>query len=95
MINCHVVSSNIKRIGWKDNTLFIQFNSDECYAYEQADFKVYKEMSEAESVGKHFHRFIRSQLHYTKLDHNPFEPGVKMNIVIPSLSYKTPIAVSA
>jgi len=74
MIHTYVSSSNIQRLGWKNKTLFIQFNSGEVYSYDSVDFVTYQALAEADSVGQHFHRFVRSRFNYTKLDHNPFEP---------------------
>lgn len=85
MIKSFVVSSNIQQIGWKNNTLFIQFNSGDVYSYKAVAFEIYKEMEVAESVGNYFHRNIRSKFDYTKLNCNPFEPHFPVQGLIPTL----------
>lgn len=73
MVNVHIVSTNIQRVGWKNRTLYIQFNSGKSYAYENVDFKVYTGLATAESAGRFFHLNVKSKYKYTELACNPFE----------------------
>lgn len=72
MINAYISSSNIDRVGWAKNVLYVEFNSGTIYAYKAAPFKAYLDLIAAESVGQHFHRHIRNVYEYVKIDYNPF-----------------------
>ena len=76
MQSTYVNSSNIQRIGWNRGKLFIRFNSGVSYSYD-APHQTYALLESAEredgSVGKTFHRFVRSKYRYERLDHDPFK----------------------
>ena len=81
MLNTYIVSSNIARVGWSRNTLYIEFNSGTRYAYDHVPIKDYWELVKAESVGQHFHQNIRKTYQYTKIDYDPFtEKGVNARV---------------
>ena len=80
MINSYVSSSNIARVGWANRVLYVEFNHGGVYAYKEADFNVYANLVAAESVGQHFHKNIRYNFEYTKLDYDPFAPRVKAKV---------------
>lgn len=57
-----VESSNISALAFEEPSyLFVRFNSGDTYRYKNVPREVFTEMLEAESVGKAFHRLIRSQ----------------------------------
>lgn len=67
-----VVSSNINRVGYLDNTLFIAFNHGGIYSYADVPNHLYQSLLDAESVGKFFHQFIKGHFDYLKLEYDPF-----------------------
>lgn len=68
----YVNSSNLDAIGWELNKLFIRFRSGETYSYADVPFDYFNAMQKVESAGKYFHKMIRGNFHYTKLDADPF-----------------------
>ena len=72
MESASVVSSNIDRIGFHRNTLYIQFRSGESYRYDGTPYRVYQTLINAESVGSAFHRYVKGKYRYTRLECNPF-----------------------
>jgi len=58
-----VESSSIKAIGHdpKTRTLRIEFHSGGVYDYPNVGADEHKNLIEAESKGKHFHRFVRGR----------------------------------
>ena len=54
-----VKSSNILRIGYDAGTLIVEFKSGEKYSYSGVTVKEHQELTEANSVGSHFHAKIR------------------------------------
>lgn len=73
----HVVSSNIDAIGYQNGKLFIRFNSGTAYSYDAVPYTVFSEMQDENgkdegSVGRYFHRHVRSKFPYHKLNVDPF-----------------------
>jgi len=68
----HIDSANINAIGWRDDTLYIRFNSGKSYAYESTPECHFVNLKEAESAGRYFHQHIRSKFRYTLLELDPF-----------------------
>jgi hypothetical protein len=64
-----VQSSNLKEIGYDNinRLLKVKFQNNSEYIYEGVSFKTYKELIEAESVGKYFNKHIAHGYTYTKL----------------------------
>ena len=62
-----VESSNIRSIGWSNNTLEIEFNNG-IYQYLPVDKVIYRTMMDAESKGKYFHEYIKGQFEVKKLE---------------------------
>ena len=58
-----VVSSNVKAIGYdiEEELLVVEFLKGTRYEYKNVPAEVYKILLNAESVGKAFHRYVRSQ----------------------------------
>jgi hypothetical protein len=78
MQSTFVSSSNIDRIGWERGRLFVRFRSGASYKYD-APYPAYALLEAAEreqgSVGKTFHKFVRTAYPYEKLLNDPFERG--------------------
>lgn len=60
-------SSNIKRLGWRDGELRVEFSNGGLFSYLGVDNTTYQQLLNAESVGKHFHKHIRAKFKGTKL----------------------------
>lgn len=67
-----VTSSNINAIAHEGDTLYIRFNSGITYRYDGVPHASFSALSAAESVGQHFHRFIRGRFKYTPCEVDPF-----------------------
>jgi hypothetical protein len=55
-----VRSSNIKRVFYRSDTLFIQFHGGEIYAYEGVSVTTYAGLMSARSTGGYFARNIET-----------------------------------
>jgi len=77
MLRHEVVSSTIQTIGYKENTLFVRFNTGCTYSYSDVPFTVFITLQKAESVGRTFHHEVKGKYYYTKLDYDPFDKYVK------------------
>lgn len=73
MVSKSVTSSNISCIGHDGDDMLILFNSGVAYRYAQVPKIVYELATEAESVGQFFHRHIKGQFKYERLNHDPFK----------------------
>lgn len=62
-----VISSNVKSIGWKDNTLFVQFKSGALYRYEAVSEPFYAALVSADSKGKFLHANIYGRYEYERI----------------------------
>ena len=63
-----VTSSNIRSIGYENNTLEIEFNNGGIYQYHGVSQNRYFGLISASSCGKYFHTFIE-----------PFYRGIKIS----------------
>lgn len=54
-----VESSNIQGIGYRNNLLYVAFNSDIVYSYERVPKQIVLDFLKANSKGKYFNIFIR------------------------------------
>ena len=60
-IEMHAVkSSMIKKIGYLNKYLLVQFNSGPTYAYENVSNEVYQQLIGAKSIGQYFYNNIRN-----------------------------------
>ena len=62
-----VSSSDIRSVGWQNNTLEIEFKSGGLYQYHGVPQDVYINLLSASSCGRYFHSFIK-----------PFYRGIKI-----------------
>lgn len=68
MINMiKVVSSDIDKIGYENNTLYILFNSGSLYKYIDVKFEVYNALLKATSKGKFFNQYIKNNYNYQRI----------------------------
>lgn len=68
MLQATVVSTNIDKVGFQDNQLFIRFRSGITYQYDNVCDSVYFALTRAESAGQFFHRFVNKKYTFKKLD---------------------------
>ena len=62
-----VVSSNVKRIGYENKKLYVQFKSGAIYFYKDVPATVYKEMLNADSKGKYLNAQVKGKYEYQKI----------------------------
>lgn len=60
-------SSTILQVGYKDKTLRIKFKGGSLYDYTDVPEKVYKQMIEADSLGKYLFKNIKGKFKYKKI----------------------------
>lgn len=72
MMNQSVISTNIKHIGWSEETLYIKFKSGDVYSYDEVPLEVYQQLVTAESVGQSFHKLIKNVFNHSKVGYDPF-----------------------
>jgi hypothetical protein len=65
-----VQSSNIEMVGFEpsEDILYISFIGGTVYAYSGVEEIVYNDFMNAESKGKHFHKFIKGQYPCSKIE---------------------------
>lgn len=54
-----VESSNVKSVGYNENTLYVLFKNGGLYQYKDVPVKIYDELLVAESVGKYLNKEIK------------------------------------
>lgn len=62
-----VSSSNIRSIGYENDTLYIQFNNGSIYAYYNVPENVYTELMNAPSHGKYHAAYIKNSYKYQRI----------------------------
>lgn len=62
-----VKSSNITKLGWNDGVLHVEFSNGGLFSYSGITNAMYNELLNAESIGSHFAKHIRSKHKGTKL----------------------------
>lgn len=65
-----VESSNIAAIGYKNNTLFVNFKNGSLYSYDGVEKELFEEMLKSDSKGKFLNREIKGIYSYMKLASN-------------------------
>lgn len=65
-----VQSSNIAGIGYdsESRTMLVQFRHGGFYTYADVPPEAYRELIEAESIGRHFAKHIRGNYSFKKVD---------------------------
>jgi hypothetical protein len=72
-----VTSSQIKSMGFKDNTLYVEFNKGDVYSYKDVPDGLYVNLRFAESVGKFFASEVKGKYDYVKTDKKVVERELK------------------
>ena len=72
MMNQAVISTNIKHIGWTEETLYVKFKSGDVYSYDEVPLEVYQQLVTAVSVGQSFHKLIKNVFNHSKVGYDPF-----------------------
>lgn len=73
MIESHVDSSNLLRVGWDEGTLYIEFHGrpqgspGRVYAYDNVPMSQYTVIVEAESAGKAFNGNVKGRYEYRQI----------------------------
>lgn len=64
-----VFSSNVNRLGWKDNppTLIVEYAKGRVYEYEGVDEKLFEELTRAPSVGTALNMRVKGQFNYKRI----------------------------
>ncbi len=62
-----VTSTAIRSIGFKDNELYVLFNTNVLYVYAAVPPKVYKKFQAAKSKGGFFAKLIRGKYEFEKV----------------------------
>ena len=61
-----VVSSNINKVGYDNNTLYVQYKSGVTYKYKNFPQNLYESFLEAESKGKFMNSEVKGKYEYEK-----------------------------
>lgn len=72
MIQTAVTSSNLKRVGWENENLYVEFHHGGVYAYHAVPFQVYNDLVGSPSVGKFFSSLIKNAYTWTASDISVF-----------------------
>lgn len=64
----NVDSSNIEKIAWKPNELYVQYKSGSLYKYDGVTHGVWKGLVKAESKGRFMNSVIKESYKYTKVN---------------------------
>ena len=67
MILTEVVSSNIKKVGYNENNLIVEYLSGAKYSYENVPKELYEELLKAESKGSFMNSKIKGKFNYKKI----------------------------
>jgi len=62
-----VKSSNIKSVGWENNTLYVQYNNGLTYSYAEVNEETYNNLMNAESKGRFINSEIKGKHAFTRL----------------------------
>lgn len=72
MVRIPVDSSNLLEVGWQDGTLEVAFkdksgNLTSVYDYQDVSQSVFNDLLSADSKGKFFAQFVKTQYPFTKV----------------------------
>ena len=68
MQRTQVDSSNVRSIGWEDNTLEVEFNSGALYQYIGVPKSLFDEMLASNSKGQFLNSKIKTDFDFVKID---------------------------
>lgn len=63
----NVESSNIGRVAYKDNNLYVEYKSGNMYKYLDVPKETYTKLVESESKGRFMNSYIKEQFKYEKV----------------------------
>lgn len=63
-----VSSTNIREVAWHNKVLYVTFNKGGIYAYEGVSEDEFEGLVSADSVGKHFHAYIKPSFEARQID---------------------------
>ena len=63
-----VESSNVKRIGYENCLLIVEFQNGNVYSYSDVPRQVFEELQNAPSKGRYLNENIKGKYNYTKLN---------------------------
>lgn len=65
-----ISSSMISKLSYsaKEKKLFVTFNNEKVYCYEQVTEQEFMELLQAESMGRHFSQNIKDEKEFTELE---------------------------
>lgn len=72
MINTHVSSEVIERLGYQRGSLYVRFMNGTVYRYRKVPFQQYDVLTQAESVGQLFNKSVKGRFDYEKCINDPF-----------------------
>ena len=62
-----VNSSNIRKIGYEDDTLYVEYKSGATYAYKKFPKNLYESFLEAESKGRFMNSEVKGKYEYERV----------------------------
>ena len=62
-----VESSNLKKVGYEDNKLFLEYGSGAIYEYADVPIKLYEELLTSESKGKFVNTCVKGKYVFKRL----------------------------
>ena len=62
-----VKSSQVKRVAWQNDVMVVTFTNGSVYVYEDVPYSVYKELTEADSVGHYLNESVKYNYTYHRL----------------------------
>lgn len=68
MLHSAVESSNIREIGWENETLYVTFHKSGTYSYHKVPVSVYEQMLQSNSVGSFLHKEVKGRYGYALID---------------------------
>lgn len=60
-------SSNIRRVEYEGNNLFVEFKTGNIYRYENIPYRMFEAFRTEPSAGKYFGTNIRNKYNYTRI----------------------------
>lgn len=62
-----VESSNIEKVGYNEEKLYVQFKGGSTYTYDKVPQAVYNTLMNAESKGKYLNKKVKGKYTYTRI----------------------------
>lgn len=62
-----VSSSNLRRVGFDEPCMYVEFKNGEVYCYQDVSYSTFDALTKAESAGKFFQQNVRGQYQYSRI----------------------------